>query len=231
MEKPLKKKIFSFLKIFFLCFAVAVFIWPVYFVILYKFVPVYYTPLMLQRFFEDGNFKMPEKTWVSFEKISPDMSRAVISSEDNLFLKHGGFSMANIKKAIEDHRKGKKLRGGSTISQQCAKNVFWFPIRSYFRKAHEAYLTVLIEFIWGKKRIMEVYLNVIETGDGVYGVEKAAEKFFLVKAEKLSKAQCALIAACLPNPRIYHVDRPSNYTKKRQAKILELMPKMGNLEF
>jgi len=227
----MKKKVFRCLKIFFLCFAVTLFVWPVYFVILYKFVPVYYTPLMVQRFFEGGNFQLPQKTWVSFEEISPEMSRAVISSEDNLFLKHNGFSFENIQKAVEDYHKGKKLRGGSTISQQCAKNVFWFHNRSFFRKAHEAYLTVLIELVWGKKRIMEVYLNVIETGEGVYGVEAASQKFFKTTAKKLNSNQCALIASCLPNPRIYHVGRPSAYIKSRQEKILGLMPKMGKLEF
>lgn len=159
------------------------------------------------------------------------MYRAVISSEDNLFLKHGGFSVDNIKKAVEDHKKGKKLRGGSTISQQCAKNVFWFHSRSYLRKVHEAYLTVLIEAFWGKKRIMEVYLNVIETGSNVYGVEAASQKYFKTNAKKLNQNQCALIASCLPNPRIYHIDKPSAYIKSRQEKILGLMPKMGKLEF
>lgn len=230
-DESTKSKIFRYLGVAFKCFLIVSFVWPVYFVILYKFLPVSVTPLMVQRFFEGEKESMwATKSWVSIDDISPDMARAVISSEDNLFQKHNGFSMQGIKQAIEDHKKGKKLRGGSTISQQCAKNVFLFHTRSYVRKAYEAYFTVLIEFIWGKKRIMEVYLNVIETGPGVYGVESAAKKYFKTSAKKLSKDQCALIAACLPNPRIYRIAKPSSYIRGRQTKILGLMPKMGKIE-
>ena len=235
-KKKLKRKKRGFLYVtlrIMLCLAVALLVWPVYCVVLYKFVPVYYTPLMLQRYVENigvANKQSSFKEWVPYEQISPALTRAVISSEDNLFQKHNGFSFDMIQKAWDDIQKGKRFRGGSTISQQTAKNVFLFPIKSYVRKAYEAYLTLLIEGIWGKRRIMEVYLNVIEMGDGVYGAEAAAKMFFNRKAKDLNDQQCALIAACLPNPLIYHVNKPSNYILKRQAKIISLMPKMGKIE-
>lgn len=216
-----------------LCISVALLVWPIYLVVLYKFVPVYYTPLMLQRKIEAigmDNKPSAQKEWVPYEDISPALARAVISSEDNLFQKHNGFSFDNMQKAWDDIQKGKRFRGGSTISQQTAKNVFLFPVKSYIRKAYEAYLTVLIEWIWGKRRIMEVYLNVIEIGDGIYGAEAAAKKFFNRRAKQLNDQQCALIAACLPNPLIYKVGQPSKYIQKRQAEILSLMPKMGEIE-
>jgi len=191
-----------------------------------RFIPVWITPLVYIRGVEQVfDKKMPhfEKNWVAIDKISPNMVQAVIASEDNLFAEHNGFSFTAIEKAIEHNKKDKRIRGGSTISQQTAKNVFLFPQRSYIRKGLEAYYTVLIELIWGKKRIMEVYLNVIETGDGVYGVEAAAQKYFKTSAAKLTKEQSALIAACLPNPRRFNVAKPSSYIKNRRAAILRLM--------
>ena len=142
-----------------------------------KWVPVWVTPLMIQRTVENWNDKTfkTHKTWVSYERISPELAKAVIASEDNLFDSHNGFDWNSINKAINDHEKrGKRLRGASTISQQTAKNVFLLPSRSYVRKGLEAYFTVLIEFMWGKERIMEVYLNVAEMGRGIYGAEAAA---------------------------------------------------------
>ena len=228
-----KRGFFFYLIRIMLCISVVLLVWPIYFVVLYKFVPVYYTPLMLQRKIEGigmANKPSAQKEWVSYEEISPALTRAVISSEDNLFQKHNGFSFDNMQKAWDDIQKGKRFRGGSTISQQTAKNVFLFPVKSYVRKAYEAYLTVLIEWIWGKHRIMEVYLNVIEMGDGIYGAEAAAKHFFNRRAKDLNNQQCALIAACLPNPLIYKVGQPSRYIQKRQATILSLMPKMGKIE-
>lgn len=142
-------------------------------VILYRFVPVYITPLMIIRVAEqvaDGKPIRLERGWVPIDEISPKMVRAVIASEDNLFLDHYGFDIEGMKKAFENNKKGKKLKGGSTISQQTAKNVFLTPSRTYVRKALEAYFTVLIEIFWSKERIMEVYLNVIEMGNGIYGI-------------------------------------------------------------
>ncbi|MCL1868005.1 MAG: monofunctional biosynthetic peptidoglycan transglycosylase [Paludibacter sp.] len=203
-------------------------------VLVARFVPVWITPLVYIRAIESVfDKKLPhcEKTWVSIDKISPNMVQAVIASEDNLFAQHNGFSLTAIEKAIEHNKKGKRIRGGSTISQQTAKNVFLFPQRSYVRKGLEAYYTVLIEFIWGKKRIMEVYLNVIEMGDGVYGVEAAAQKYFHTSASRLTKEQSALIAASLPNPRRYSIEKPSPYIKKRQAAILRLMRLISQPDF
>lgn len=203
-------------------------------VILYKYVPVHVTPLMLIRSCEAiAKHEKPhiERTWVALEDISPDMVRAVIASEDNLFLKHHGFSWEQMKIARREALQGKRVRGASTISQQTAKNVFLPHHKSYVRKAVEAYLTVLIEWIWGKERIMEVYLNIIETGDGIYGVEAAAQTYFHKPAKRLNAAECARIAACLPNPRRYHVANPTPYILKRQRQILNLMPKMGRIDF
>lgn len=202
-------------------------------VVLYKYVPVCITPLMLIRSCEAiANHEKPriERTWVALEDISPNMVRAVIASEDNLFLEHHGFSWEQMKIARREAQQGKRVRGASTISQQTAKNVFLPHHKSYVRKAVEAYLTVLIEWIWGKERIMEVYLNVIETGDGIYGVEAAAQTYFHKPAKRLNAAECARIAACLPNPRRYHVANPTPYILKRQQQILNLMPKMGRID-
>ncbi len=203
-------------------------------VILYRFVPVYITPLMIIRVAEqvaDGKPIRLERGWVPIDEISPKMVRAVIASEDNLFLDHYGFDIEGMKKAFENNKKGKKLKGGSTISQQTAKNVFLTPSRTYVRKALEAYFTVLIEIFWSKERIMEVYLNVIEMGNGIYGIEKASEIYFNKPPKKLTSFQAALVAASLPNPRKYSITHPGPYMRKRQAHILWLMPKLGKIEF
>lgn len=202
-------------------------------VLLFRFAPVYVTPLMVGRSVEalwHGNSPKNAKKWVPIDQISPNLVRAVIASEDNLFLEHHGISFSDIKKAYKHNQKGKRVRGGSTISQQTAKNVFLTHRRSYIRKIFEVYYTWLIELIWGKERIMEVYLNVIEMGDGIYGAEMAAQIFFGVPAAKLNKEQAARIAACLPNPRRFHVERPSSYVLRRQRQILNLMPKMGKID-
>ena len=203
-------------------------------VLMLKWVPVWVTPLMVSRSIEyrsDEDFRTHKK-WRRYEKISPEMAKAVIASEDNLFAEHHGFDWKEMKKAIEDHKKkGKKLRGASTISQQTAKNVFLWPSRSFVRKAFEAYFTILIELIWNKERIMEVYLNIVELGDGIYGAETASQYYWGIPASKLSKAQSALIAAALPNPRHYSISRPGPYMQKRQKQILDLMPKMSKIDF
>ncbi len=203
-------------------------------VVLYRFVPVYYTPLMLLRKVENVHKQKPSiirKKWVPLEEISPNLIQAVVASEDNLFLQHNGFSFDDIKKAIDSRSTKKRIRGGSTISQQTAKNVFLWPKRSWIRKGLEAYFTVLIEFIWSKERIMEVYLNVIEMGDGIYGAEAAASHYYNKKASKLSKWESASIAVCLPNPRVYHPVNQSNYIKRRTNHIVNLMGKIGPVKF
>jgi monofunctional biosynthetic peptidoglycan transglycosylase len=173
-------------------------------VIIFKWVPVPITPLMMTRAIEnkmDGKDMVLSHDWVSIENISPNIQKAVIASEDGNFLKHNGFDFDALQKAYKDNKKGKRLKGGSTISQQTAKNVFLWQGRSYLRKGLEAYFTVLIELIWGKERIMEVYLNSIEMGNGVYGVEAASNYWYRKSANNLTKNEAAGIAAILPNPR------------------------------
>ena len=179
----------------------------------------------------DGKMPCNDKKWVSLNEISPNLAIACVASEDNLFMQHNGFSKRDIKEALIERLEGKRIRGGSTISQQTAKNVFTFCSRTWFRKGIETYYTILIEFIWGKERIMEVYLNIVELGDGIYGAEAASQYYWGIPASKLSKAQSALIAAALPNPLHYSIDHPGPYMQKRQKQILNLMPKMGKIDF
>lgn len=192
-------------------------------VIFFKFVPVPYTPLM---FWKSTASVFSEKfvginhDWVPLEKISKSMQRAVIKAEDYKFYQHNGFDFEAIQKAIEYNKTHKRKIGASTISQQTAKNVFLWPSRSWIRKGLEVYFTVLIEFFWSKERIIEVYLNVIEVGPGIYGVEAGAQKFFKKPAKKLNSHEASLIAAVLPNPIKFKVDKPSRYVLRRQRKIL-----------
>lgn len=202
-------------------------------VIIYKWVNPPITPLMIIRCFEQKKEGKPirlEKKWVPIEEISPYMIQAVVAAEDNKFTKHFGFDMEAIKYAKEYNKTHKRKLGGSTISQQVAKNVFLFPDRSWVRKAFEAYFTVLIEVFWSKERIMEVYLNVIELGDGIYGVEKASEIYFGKNAKRLTKTEAATLAASLPSPRKWnpHTQHPRLY--RRRDKILYLMDKIGPVE-
>lgn len=202
-------------------------------VVVYKFVPVYYTPLMFIRVYEqfqDGKKIKLDHTWVPLSEIAQPLVQAVVASEDNLFLDHDGFDMEQIHKARSEAEKGKRVRGASTITQQTAKNVFLWPGKSYLRKGIEVYFTLLIEWIWGKERIMEVYLNSIEMGDGIYGAEAVARAHFHKPASKLTKSEAALIAATLPNPRKFNSAKPSPYMLKRQAKIISLMGKLIKIE-
>lgn len=198
-------------------------------VLVYKWVPVFVTPLMLIRSLEHvftGEMPRMHKRWIPLNEISKYMPKAVMAGEDQNFMYHSGFDFKAMKKAFEYNKKGKKIRGGSTISQQTAKNVFLWPGRSYVRKAFEAYFTILIEFFWSKERIMEVYLNVIETGDGLYGVEMAAQKYFNKPAKMLTKSEAAAIAACLPNPRKYKPTSNSTYVNRHKSFILKYMGNM-----
>ena len=181
-------------------------------VVALRFIPVMVTPLMLIRCY-------------SLENISPHLPIAVMASEDANFLTHHGFDYEAIEKAMERNKKHPEKRklGASTISQQTAKNVFLWPGRSWVRKGFEVYFTALIELMWPKERIMEVYLNSIEMGDGIYGAQAVAEAHFNTDAKSLTKAQCALIAATLPNPRKFSSKNPSAYMLKRQSRILREM--------
>jgi len=232
---PVKKT--SFLRKtwrFFVRFVILFFVVSISWVVLARFIPVLVTPLMLIRSVESvSKGKMPtnHKDWISIDNISPNIVQAVVASEDNLFLKHHGFSFNDIEKAIKHNQKAKRIHGGSTISQQTAKNVFLWPQRSYLRKGLEVYFTVLIELVWSKERIMEVYLNVIEMGDGIYGIEAASHNYFGVSASQLTKNQAATIAACLPNPRKFNAGNPSGYIQRRTSKILSVMGKIGKVDF
>lgn len=203
-------------------------------VMFFKWVPVPFTPLMIIRMIEqksEGKEIKCKHDWVPLEDISRNMQRAVIASEDGTFRTHYGFDLKAIQMAAETNQKGKKLVGGSTISQQTAKNVFLWQGRSFLRKGLEAYFTILIEFVWGKERIMEVYLNSIEMGDGIYGVQAAAEYWYHKDASRLSKREAAGIAAILPNPRKFKASGSSNYIERRKSRIMRVMRHIGNLDY
>ena len=190
-------------------------------VLAYKWLPVKVTPLMLIRKAQgvtdaSGSW---QHEWVPLDSISPYLPVAVMASEDQNFLKHNGFDYRAILDAYEEAQAGGRVRGASTISQQTAKNVFLWPNSSWVRKGFEAYFTVLIEWMWSKQRIMEVYLNSIEMGPGIYGAEAVAQEHFGCHARELSRSQCALIAATLPNPLRYSSKDPGPYMQKRKRQI------------
>lgn len=199
--------------------------------IIYRFVPVPVTPLMVIRLVEqtfDPEKKVRlYKDWVPMSEISRHAPQAVFAAEDQKFLTHKGFDFEAMEKAWENNKKGKRIKGASTITQQTVKNVFLWPSRSYLRKGLEAYFTVLVELLWSKERIMEVYLNVIEMGDGIYGIEAAAQAYYNKPASKLNRNQAAMIAAVLPNPIRWTPAKPTGYLRGRQSWI---MRQMNNLE-
>lgn len=192
------------------------FVGPVLTVAVYRFVPPPITILMVQRLLEGQGFS---RSWRGLGDISPNLVRSAIAAEDANFCSHHGFDLEAIRKALAHNESSDRVRGGSTISQQTAKNVFLWPDRSYVRKGLEAYFTVLIEVMWGKPRIMEVYLNSIEFGPGVYGAQAAARKNFGVDAEDLSRTQAARLAAVLPSPLRYKADTPGPYVRRRTGRI------------
>ncbi len=204
-------------------------------VLLYKFIPPPITPLMISKAFEKKIEGKPMKInykWVPLSKISNNLITAAVTSEDNQFLEHFGFDIEAIRKAYENNKKNtKKIKGGSTISQQTAKNLFLWSQRNWLRKGLEAYFTFLIELLWSKERIMEVYLNIIEMGDGIYGAESASQFYFNKPASKLIKEEAAAIIVILPNPLKYKVIKPSSYINKRKNTILERMSQTGNVKF
>ena len=203
-------------------------------VVILKYIPVYVTPLMLIRAVEqmmDGKEPVIKHYWVSLDRINHNLPQAVMASEDNLFLKHSGFDLEQIQKAQLEAQEGKRQRGASTISQQTARNVFLWQQRSWLRKGLEAYFTFLIEKIWGKERIMEVYLNSIEMGKGIYGADAVARVNFNTTPDKLTKDQCAYIAVSLPNPLLRDSAHPTakmkrmHNTIKKRMKQIDQFPK------
>ncbi len=201
-------------------------------VLAYRFIPVYVTPLMVIRTFEqaaDGKTLSWHHRWTPLKDISKHMPVAVMASEDQRFLEHHGFDFEAIEEAVEHNKTAKRKRGASTITQQTAKNVFLWPGRSWLRKGLEAYFTVLIELIWSKERIMEVYLNSIEMGDGIYGTYSVAKHHFGKLPSELTRSECELIAVTLPNPRRFSSKNPSSYMKRRQARIEKEMRNIKDL--
>ncbi len=227
MKKILKKiiyKLFWLLKWFFIT--------SIFSVILFRFIPVPFTPLMLIRTVEQYMDNRPiqlKKKWVSIDKIPNHMQLAVVCAEDQKFLEHWGFDVEAIEKAVENNSKSKRKKGASTISQQTAKNVFLWPSRTWFRKGLEVYFTLLIEIFWSKERIMTVYLNCIEFGDGVYGVQAASKKYFNKNSHQLTKSESALLTAVLPSPLRYRVINPGKYVKSRQSWIIRQMNQWNNV--
>lgn len=216
------RKLVKWLKRIFLYF----FLFSVLWVITYRFVPVSYTPLMAVRSFQqwhDGKPVTCRHNWISIKDMPINIQKAVIASEDGHFSNHNGFDWKAIKKAYEQNQTKGRKRGGSTISQQTAKNVFLWQGKSYFRKGLESYFTVLIEIFWSKERIMEVYLNSIEMGDGVYGIEAASQYWFNKNATRLTDYEAASIAAILPNPLKFKAKGGTQYTEKRKRFILRQM--------
>ena len=219
-------------------FLVKVMLWffgiSIFLVVLFKFVPVPFTPLMIIRIIENktsGKEIYFGHDWVPIEHISNNLQKAVIASEDGTFLTHHGFDFNALQKAYVNNERGRRIKGGSTISQQTAKNVFLWQGRSYFRKGLEAYFTVLIELVWGKERIMEVYLNSIEMGDGIYGAEAATQYWYRKDASSLTMMQAAGIAAILPNPRKYKATGSSSYINNRKARIVRVMRHIGRIKY
>lgn len=216
--------------------ALAFFGSSLFFVILYAFVNPPVTPLMVIRWIDPVSEDQPhrlKKDWVPLDRISPNLQLAVVASEDNRFTEHWGFDFEAIEKAqkFNERKQGKKVRGASTISQQTAKNVFLWPQRSWVRKGLEAYFTALIELVWSKRRIMEVYLNVIEMGKGIYGAEAASKVYFGKPAARLTRAESALLAAILPSPAKWNPAKPTSYLINRQQWILWNMGNIGSVSY
>ena len=226
------KKIGNFIK----WMLIAILAGSILLVFIFRFIPVHTSPLMLIRMCQQigrGEQIRLHHQWVPLEEMSPDLPLAVMACEDQNFLIHNGFDWEAIKQVMEEREEGKRFRGGSTISQQTAKNVFLFPTASsgkvaWFRKGAEAYFTVLIEFMWSKQRIMEVYLNTIEMGDGIYGAQAVAQEHFGCDAKDLTRNQCALIAVTLPNPLKMNSSAPTAYMYKRQSWCLRQMKWLGS---
>ncbi|QIP15506.1 monofunctional biosynthetic peptidoglycan transglycosylase [Spirosoma aureum] len=219
-------------------FCIRVLLWLFFgslgYVIALKYVPVLITPLVISRWMDTiGTDESSHvyKKWRSYDEINKEVALAVVSSEDQAFPTHWGFDFDEIQDAIKENQTRKRPRGASTISQQVAKNVFLWNGRSYIRKGLEVYFTALIELIWGKKRILEVYLNVAETGPMTFGVEAASERFYGHSAATLSRNEAARIAAVLPNPRLFSIKNPSNYVQRRTKQIARQMRYLGGQKY
>ncbi|MCC9137998.1 monofunctional biosynthetic peptidoglycan transglycosylase [Pontibacter silvestris] len=223
------------LKLAFVKLVLSLLLLSIAWVLLYRWVAPPATLHMVKRRAEAGKAEREEPEilykFIALEEMSEQLPLAVVASEDQLFPVHQGFDFNAIKGAFKGNRKGNNIRGGSTISQQVAKNVFLWHGRSYLRKAIEAYFTVLIEVLWGKERIIEVYLNIAEMGDGVFGVEAASQKFFGKPAMDLKRREAALLAAVLPNPIKFSAKNPSSYVRTRRSRISRAMGRLGGTTY
>ncbi|MCX7611165.1 MAG: monofunctional biosynthetic peptidoglycan transglycosylase [Ignavibacterium sp.] len=193
-----------------------------------------FSSIMFQRQIEaflDGEFKLISNSWIDYDEVSKYVPLALIAAEDQNFPSHYGFDFEQIKKALKENFYRKRIRGASTISQQLAKNLFLWEGKSFVRKGIEAYFTLLIETLWDKKRILEVYMNIIELGDMTFGVASASEIYLKRDASKLTSSQAALIASVLPNPKRFQIERPSGYVRARQSWVLRQMNLLGGLDY
>jgi monofunctional biosynthetic peptidoglycan transglycosylase len=234
-SKPNKKKnIFSrFLKFLLLLFIFLI-VFSFLQVLILRWVPPLFSSFMAIRKVELVVKGMPATihySWKPYDEISEEFALAVVAAEDQKFPEHAGFDFEAIETALEENKTKSSIRGGSTISQQVAKNLFCWPGRSYFRKAIESYYTLLIELMWNKKRILEVYINIAELGSGVYGAEAASLQYFDKPANKISKNEAALLAAVLPSPRKYSVFKPTKYVLGRTEWIKRQMNQLGGKKF
>lgn len=189
---------------------------------------------MLQRQFEawqNEEILELQYQWVDWDNISPEIKMAAITSEDQSFATHWGLDLNSIQKALDEYERGEDLRGASTITQQTAKNLFLWPGQSYIRKGIETYFALLLELLWSKERILEMYLNIVEFGDGIYGVQATAQYYFNTTAPNLSKWQSALMVTALPAPKRYNLARPSSYMLKRRTWVLRYMDFLGNSHY
>ncbi|OYU65510.1 MAG: monofunctional biosynthetic peptidoglycan transglycosylase [Cytophagaceae bacterium BCCC1] len=229
-----KASVFSYVKKLFYKIVFYFLIISVGSVVVFKFIPIPFTLTMMDQKLEsllDGDDSEIHYSWRSYNNVSREMHLAVIAAEDQLFPDHFGFDFKHMQIAYKNNLRGKKVRGASTISQQVAKNVFLWQSRSYIRKALEVYFTFLIEIIWGKQRILEVYVNVAEMGKNTFGAEAAAQKYFGISAKNLTREQAAKLAAVLPSPRKWSVTKPGPYVSRRVPKITRQMRALGGTAY
>lgn len=229
-KKGIISRIFKFLVWAIILFFVVTFLQ----VLVLRWVPPAFSSFMIIRKIElwlEGTSGTIRYNWKPYEEISEDFALAVIAAEDQKFPNHFGFDLEAIETAMEENKSKSRIRGASTISQQVAKNLFCWPGRSYVRKAIESYYTLLIEMLWNKKRILEVYLNIAELGPGTYGAEAASKNYFDKSAKKLSRNEAALLAAVLPSPRKYSVFKPSKYVQGRSVWIQKQMTQLGGKKY
>jgi len=227
--KRLSLIIKSFIKFWFYIFITTLLI-----VLLMRWIDPIVSSIMIQRqidAFVDGEFKLIKNSWIDYDDVSKYVPLALIAAEDQNFPEHFGFDFEQIKKAIKQNAHRKRIRGASTITQQLAKNLFLWEGKSFVRKGIEAYFTVLIETLWDKKRIIEVYMNVIELGDMTFGVASASEIYLKKDPSKISPSQAALIASVLPNPKRFQIARPSGYVRARQSWVIRQMNSLGGIEY